>query len=162
MTFLVENDHDAYARILVDGLQDVLQELHAIDLLDLVSFIRFSQYTAIEDLLQSSTELFFKEGTLTFAWNASVEMDWGDVPTVTLAMEFSHLTVSVFFDLSLRAMDQVVRVEGILFDPDCRDPLEKLKRLSRAVSDAHLPRQRVRPSLGLYLPKGPGNSDPRA
>lgn len=139
MTFIVEHEQQAYARLIADGLTDVLNELHAIDLVDLVSFIRFDRYPALDDLLQSATELFFKEGTVTFAWNAWVDMAWGDVPTVTLGMEFNHLTVSVFFNLTLKAMEQAVEVVGILFDPECHNPTERRRRLARAIADAHLP-----------------------
>lgn len=140
MTFLVEHEQHAYARIIGDGLKDVLKELREIDLLDLVSFIRFDRYAAIEDLLQSSTELFFKEGTFTFAWNAGVDMAWGDVPSVTLGMEFNHLTVSVFFNLTLKAVEQTVEVMGVLFDPESYDPVERRRRLRQAIADARLAR----------------------
>jgi hypothetical protein len=140
LSYLVENQYDAYARVLTDGLQDVFEELHAIDPVDLVTHVRLGEYAAIEDLLLSSTELFFREGSLTFAWTASARIEWGNVPAVTLGMEFTHMSVSVFFDLSLRAMDQVVSIGSILFDPECHEPQERLKRLTRAVADAHLPR----------------------
>ena len=153
MTSLVEHEQQACARLIADGLRDVLRELHAIDLVDLVSFIRFDRYPALEDLLQSATELFFKEGTFTFAWNAGVEMAWGDVPSVTLGMEFNHLTVSVFFNLTLRAMDQAVEVVGILFDPECHDPAERRRRLGQAITEAHLPRAPAGRLPRLSLPR---------
>jgi hypothetical protein len=143
LTYLVENDFGAYGRIIADGLADVFEELHAIDLADLVGHIRFDQHAAIEDLLQSATELFFKDGTLTFAWHARVDMPWDGVPTVTLGMEFKHQTVSVFFNMSFQARDHVVQVVGILFDPDCRDAGERRFRLRQALVDAHLPRKAV-------------------
>jgi hypothetical protein len=157
LTYQIDANSGAYACILENGLKDVVDELHEIDPVDLVSFIRFGSFSAIEDLLQSSTELFFKEGTLTFAWTAGVEMDWGDVPTVTLGMEFHHRMVSVFFNLSLRALDRMVVVGGILFDPECHDPIEKLDRLSEAVADAHLPKRVAVPSSQIpRLPRDGG------
>jgi hypothetical protein len=143
LTYLVENDFGAYGRIIADGLADVFEELHAIELVDLVGHIRSSEYAAIEDLLQSSTELFFKDGTLTFAWNARVDLPWDGVPTVTLGMEFKNQTVSAFFNMSFQAHEQVVQVVGILFDPECRDAAERRFRLRQALVDAHLPRKAV-------------------
>jgi hypothetical protein len=156
LTFLVENEQNAYARLIADGLKDVLDELHAIDLVDLVSFIRFDRYAAIEDLLQSSTELFFKDGSFTFGWNAWVDMAWGDMPSVTLGMEFNHPTVSVFFNLTLKAMEQAVEVVGVLFDPECPTAHERRRRLRQAIADAHLPRMQTRKPPRLAAPrKGP-------
>lgn len=156
MTSLVENEQNAYARLIEDGLKDVLEELHAIDLVDLVSFIRFDRYAAIEDLLQSSTELFFKDGSFTFAWNAGVDMAWGAMPSVTLGMEFNHPTVSVFFNLTLKAMEQAVEVLGVLFDLECPTAAERRRRLRQAIADAHLPRMQAPPSARLTPPrKGP-------
>lgn len=153
MTFLVENDYGAYGRILAGGLEEVFRELHAIDLVDLVGHIRFGQHAAIEDLLESSTELFFRDGTLTFAWDACVDLPWDGVPTVTLGMEFKHQTVSVFFNVALQAQTHVVQVVGILFDPDCRDPAERRCRLRQAITDAHLPRRTARLVNGAPSPR---------
>ena len=149
MTYLVENDYGAYGRIIAEGLAEVFEELHAIDLVDLVGHIRFGQHAAIEDLLQSSTELFFKDGTLTFAWDARVDLPWDSVPTVTLAMEFKHQTVSVFFNMSFQARAHLVQVVGILFDPDCRDDAERRYRLRQAMVDAHIPRKAIGRLNGL-------------
>ncbi|MDX7950351.1 hypothetical protein P7D22_04060 [Lichenihabitans sp. Uapishka_5] len=157
MTFLVENEQNAYARLIADGLRDVLEELHAIDLVDLVSFIRFDRHAAIEDLLQSSTELFFKEGTITFGWNAWVDMAWGDMPSVTLGMEFNHRDVCVFFNLTLRAMEQAVEVVAVVFDPECPEPAERRRRLKKALSDALLPRAARRLPV-LPLRRGSGRA----
>ena len=154
MTYLVDNDYGAYGGIIAAGLAEVFEEMHAIDLIDLVGHIRFGQHAAIEDLLQSSTELFFKDGTLTFGWDARVDLPWDAVPTVTLGMEFKHQTVSVFFNMSFQARNHVVQVVGILFDPDCRNAGERRFRLRQALVDAHLPRKAIRRLAGP-TPKGP-------
>ena len=99
MTYDAETDGGAYAAILADNLRDVAADLGAVDPVDLVSFIRFGCFTALEDLVQSSTELFFKHGTLTSAWTACVDLAWDSLPVVTLGLEFRHPGVSVFFDL---------------------------------------------------------------
>ena len=157
---LHRDDDGVFAAILSDGLKEVVDELRAIDPVDLVSYIRFGSLAAIDDLLQSSTELFFQEGTLTFGWRAGTDVRWGDLPTVTLGMEFTHRSVSVFFNLSLGTLDSMVEVCGILFDPDCRDPNERIARLSEAITDAHV--VRVLPgSLPGSLPR-PGGGRPFA
>ena len=154
MTISAESEREICADILARGIEDVVAELRVIDPVDLVSFIRFGSYLAIEDLLQSSAELFFKDATLTFGWSASVEMGWGETPRVTLGLEFRHRAVSVFFNLSIHAMDQIVQVTGIFFDAACPDPMERVTHLAEAVSDARLPR-RVAAVSGPLGPRSP-------
>lgn len=141
MSIEAESERKAFAMILLHGLREVIEELRAIDPVDLVSFVRFGSYAAIEDLLQSSTELFFRENTVSFGWTAAADMTWTEAPVVTLGMEFRHGPVSVFFDLSLRAVTQTVDVVGTLFDPLCHDPATRLTLLADAVADARLPKR---------------------
>jgi hypothetical protein len=146
-----ESEHGALAVILAHGLTDVVEELRAFDPVDLVSFVRFGSFAALEDLLQSSTELFFREHTLTFGWTAGVEMNWGEGPTVTLGMEFRHGPVSVFFDLALQPESYDIQVVSTLFDPGCSDPSMQLAILAEALADARLPK-RLAAVSGLRLP----------
>lgn len=152
MVLSIEHDSEraALANVLAAGIEDVVEELRVIDPADLVSFIRFGSYPALEDLLQSSTELFFKDGTLVFGWTADVDLSWGDLPTVTLGMEFRHRAVSVFFDLSIRAASRMVDIAGIQFETACQDANERVKQLAEALADAHLPR---RMPAGLAAPR---------
>ena len=136
-----ESESKAFAIIMAHSLADVADELRSIDILDLASFIRFGSFAAIDDLLQSSTELFFKDGSLTFGWTAAADLSWGETPVITLGMEFRHATVSVFFDLFLEATTQAVEIAWVLFDPACPEPEDRLRRLIEAVADAHLPKR---------------------
>ncbi len=151
MSIGAESERGAFAVILTHGLSGVIEELRTIDPIDLVSFVRFGSYAALEDLLQSSTELFFRENTVTFGWTAGVDLSWDQGPTVTLGMEFRQGDVSVFFDLSLSAATHSVDVVSVLFDPPCRDSAEQLAVLAEAVADAHLPK-RLAAVSGLRLP----------
>ncbi len=143
MTCFADPDPNAYAAILSDQLKDVADELRTIDLIDLAALIHGDSFAAIDDLLQSSAELFFKEGTLTFAWSAGIRLEWGDLPLVKLGLEFQNLTVSVFFDLMLDAIGQTVTVGGVLFDAPRDDGLTNAGRLIQALADARLPGTRV-------------------
>ena len=126
MTKYFETDLECYSAILSDNLRDVATELRTIDLVDLVSYIRFGSFATLDDLIQSSTELFYKAGTISFAWTARADIGWEDLPTVTVGLEFRHAAISVFFDLSLRAFDQSVKVCGIMFDDPVATPADKL------------------------------------
>ncbi|MGI4764077.1 MAG: hypothetical protein ACRYGP_03260 [Janthinobacterium lividum] len=130
-----------YATVLAEGLREVTADLRTIDPVDLVSFIRFGSHGAIEDLIQSSVELFFKHGTLISSWSACVDLAWDTYPLVTLGMEFRHPIVSVFFDLVLGAHAGEVVIQAVLFEEPEPDAAGGVDRLARAIADARLPRR---------------------
>lgn len=146
MTKYFEADLERYSAILSDNLQDVATELRTIDLVDIVSYIRYGSFATLDDLVQSSTELFFRSGTISFAWTARVELGWEEPPIVTVGMEFRHHAISVFFDLTLRADQQSVKVCGILFDDPVGTPAEKLGVLASAIAAARMPASAVEPA----------------
>ena len=146
MTKYFEADLERYSAILSDNLQDVAAELRTIDLVDIVSYIRYGSFATLDDLIQSSTELFFRSGTISFAWTARVDLGWEDPPIVTIGMEFRHHAISVFFDLTLRADQQSVKVCGILFDDPVGTPAEKLGVLASAIAAARMPASTVEPA----------------
>lgn len=135
---------------MADGLKDVAADLRTIDLVDMVSYVRFGSYATIEDLVHSSTELFFRQGTLTFAWSAGIDMTWSEPAMITMGMEFRSSAISVFFDLTLRAFDESVKVCAILFEEPVAEPADKVIRLSQAIADARLT---DRSSCSLQAPR---------
>lgn len=141
MTYVAEPDDSAYATVLADSLREVTADLRTIDPVDLVSFIRFGSYGAIEDLVQSSAELFFKHGTLISGWSACVDLAWDSLPLVTLGLEFRHPIVSVFFDLLLGARGGDVAVRAVIFEEPVADRAGALSLLSRAIGESRLPRR---------------------
>lgn len=154
MTYLAEPDDGAYAAVLADSLRDVAADLRTIDPVDLVSFIRFGSFPAIEDLIQSSAELFFKHGTLCSAWTACVDLAWDSLPLVTLGLEFRHPLVSVFFDLLLGARGDDVAVRSLMFEEPVADLASGLDRLARALAEARLPRRAAGRAAALGLVPG--------
>ncbi len=129
----------AYASLLEHNLREVADELRTVDVIEIVTFIQSESYAALEDLLQSCSELFFRDGTLTFAWSAEMSVSWDNLPFVKLGMEFRGGGVSVFFDFALSAFDSAVEVAGILFDHDRASGETDLDRLAGALADARLP-----------------------
>ena len=157
MTQFIQTNLGQCSTVLADGLKDVATELRTIDLVDIVSYIRFGSFATLEDLVHSSTELFFRPGTLSFAWSAGVDLGWEEPPAVTMGMEFRHTDVSVFFDLSLRASDESVKVSGILFDGPTGGAEETVSRLTQALAEARLPeRQSFRPTVSIAAPRQKG------
>ena len=80
---------------------DVATELRLADPTELFLMIRGDQAANIADLVNSSSELFFKSGALKYALSAGCELRWESAPTVRLDLEFRHATVTVFFRLTI-------------------------------------------------------------
>jgi hypothetical protein len=129
----------ARERALAAGVKVVADELRLVDLADFVSYIRAEQFANIEDILNSSVELYFKQGTLTFGWAADLCVDWGQAPKITLDMEFRHLSVLAFFGLSIETEDSSVEIRFISFEEAADDPAENTRRLVDAIANARLP-----------------------
>ena len=91
----------AREQIIADALVDVASELRLTDAAELMSMIRNDQAANIADLVNSSTELFFKSGTLRYALSASFKAPWDATPTVEIDMEFRHAAVCAFFRLKI-------------------------------------------------------------
>ena len=126
-------------RALAEGVKLVADELRLVDLADFVSYIRAEQFANIEDILNSSVELYFKPGTLTFGWAADLSVDWGRPPKIVLDMEFRHLSVLAFFGLSIEAEASSVEIRFISFEEAAQDPAENTQRLVEAIADARIP-----------------------
>lgn len=125
-------------KALADGLRDVAAELRLIDATDLVAYLRTEQFGNIANLVNSSTELYFKPGTLGFVRSGEVQLRWGEPPTVALDMEFRHLGVSVFFRLLLQALQAGVEITYISFAPGSDGLADETQRLVDAIADARL------------------------
>jgi hypothetical protein len=125
-------------QIIADALVDVASELRLTDAAELMSMIRDDQAANIADLVNSSTELFFKSGTLRYALSASFRVPWDATPTVEIDMEFRHATVCAFFRLKIGQRRAGVEIIDILFDEHGLDDLAKAERLFAALESARL------------------------
>ena len=132
-----------YARVVEENIAEFIDEILAIDLADLASFIRMESFPNIDDLVNSSTELTFRAGMLVFSWSAAVDLRWEAVPSVTLGMEFRHPAVSLFFNLRLGTAGPLVEVLGIVFERPDPDPIARLRA---AFAEARLVDKAPRPS----------------
>lgn len=125
-------------KALAEGLKDVASELRLIDAVDLVTFIRAEQFGNVETLVNSSTELFYKPGTISFGSSGDVDLKWGGAPSVALDMEFHHMRVNVYFRLLLKSLHAGVEINHIVFEDASPDPDENTRRLIEAIADARL------------------------
>ena len=128
----------AREQIIADALVDVASELRLTDAAELMSMIRNDQAANIADLVNSSTELFFKSGTLRYALSASFKAPWDATPTVEIDMEFRHAAVCAFFRLKIGQRRAGVEIIDILFDEQGLGDFAKADRLSAALKSARL------------------------
>lgn len=132
------------AELLANALRDTVAELRLIDPGDLIGYIRSKQWANIADLVQSSSELFFREGTLTFGCTADFSVDWATPPTIALDMEFQSNAVSAFFTLFLERVESLVELKTVWFATQPESAEDGTALLVRAIADARLPTAHVR------------------
>ena len=125
-------------RVIAAALVDVASELRLTDVAELINLIRNDEAANLADLVNSSTELFYKSGTLRYALTASFKAPWDATPEVALDMEFRHASVSAFFRLTIGRRRAGVEIIDVLFDEDGLDERAKVERLSAALASARV------------------------
>jgi hypothetical protein len=133
-----------HEKVVADGIVDVATELRLADASELMFLIRNNQDANIADLVNSSTELFFKPGALKYALSAGCSVGWDSAPTIALDMEFRNAGVCVFFRLMLGRFRAGVEVIDIIFDEKGLAQAEKTQRLAEAMALARLPVKRAK------------------
>jgi hypothetical protein len=126
-------DHE---RLIADAIVEVATELRLSDPTEFILLVRGEQEANIADLVNSSSELFFKKGSLRYALSADCSLSWGSTPSVTLDMEFRHARVTAFFRLTLGGSRARVEVLDVLIEADDGDAAARLRD---ALADAKLP-----------------------
>jgi hypothetical protein len=125
-------------QIIADALVGFASELRLTDAAELMSMIQNDYAANLADLVNSSTELFFKSGTLRYALSASFKAPWDATPTVEIDMEFGHAAVCAFFRLTIGQRRAGVEIQDILFEERGLDDFAKAERLFEAFEAARL------------------------
>jgi hypothetical protein len=125
-------------KALADGLREVASELRLVDPADYIAFIRTEQFGNLRNLVNSSTEMFFKPGTICFGLSGEVELPWGCAPCIALDMEFHHLNVSAYFRLVLQSLQAGIEISYVSFEGGSDDPDKNTQRLVEAIEDARI------------------------
>jgi len=105
-----------HERVIADAIVDVATELRLSDPTEFILLVRGEQEANIADLVNSSSELFFKKGSLRYALAADCSLSWGSTPSVMLDMEFRHDRVTAFFRLTLGGARARVEVLEVLIE----------------------------------------------
>src|SRR5262245_59990406 len=125
-------------KALAEGMRDVASELRLIDPADFVAFLRTEQFGNIKSLVNSSTEMFFRPGTISFGLSGEVDLSWGSPPCVSLDMEFRNMNVSAYFRLILQEFHAGIEISYVSFEGGAEDPDVNTQRLVEAIAEARL------------------------
>lgn len=126
------------AKIIAEGIKEVAAELRLINVADFISFIHCEQFGNIRDIINSSMELYFKHGTLSYGCAADYEIEWDQLPAIVLDLEFHHHQVVASFSLQLRAHHAAVSIRSISFGEPSSSPELDTLQLVEAIADARL------------------------
>jgi hypothetical protein len=135
----LRNKHTAEREeILAEGIQKVVAELRLVEVIDYVAFLRMDLVGNVADIVNSSSQLYLKAGTLRFGNEGDVHLGWGSMPSIDLAMEFHHQDITVHFRLGLAATKASVTITFMVFADQEADPDINTARLQAAIDDARL------------------------
>ncbi len=132
----MEADLADHEKALADAIVDVATELRLSDPTEFILLVRGEQAANISDLVNSSSELFFKKGALRYGLSADCALGWGSTPSVSLDMEFNHDRVTAFFRLIIGGSRAAVEVVDVFFDEETGP--HDAERLRRAIAAARL------------------------
>jgi hypothetical protein len=129
-------DRAEHEKVLALGLKEVAAELRLIEAADLVSYIHTGRFGNVRSLVNASTEMYFKPGTMSFRQSGRVRLSWDREPSVVLDMEFRHSAVDVYFQLLLEAEEAGVEIDYISFSREPSDMEGDTQRLIDAIANA--------------------------
>ncbi|MCI0598198.1 MAG: hypothetical protein L0Y50_13635 [Beijerinckiaceae bacterium] len=126
------------ASVLSKVFEPVAAELRLVNAADYIAYIHQEKFANIQDIVNSSSELLFQPGTLTFGWGADFDLDWNSLPVILLDMEFRHRTVWLAFKLILDAQQTKITVDYLSSGQPTVGQKEDFALLMEALGDARL------------------------
>lgn len=140
---MIRQPHTAVREMIVArAIEEVASELRLVDIADYVAYIRLERFSAIADIVDSASELFFMPGTLCFGHGGSANVDWSGNPEILLDMQLKPGGVTVYFTLKLANLTAAVDVNYVAFEECSDDPEENSRFLETAIAAARLKTQR--------------------
>lgn len=122
--------------LLVECVKDFAADLQLVDPSDLIAYVRLERYANLNDLIQSSMELFFKPDTFKFGYGGECFVNWAERPRVSLDMEFVHPSVSLQFRLLLEDRICGVSIDRIVYANSDGDVVGNTRLLESALKDS--------------------------
>jgi hypothetical protein len=130
----------AYETVLAEGLKGFLSELIMVNGGVMLSYICNNQHAHLDDIITSAMECAIKPGRLHYGNEAEIDFDWGEAPSVAIAMELRDEKLTAFFRVILGADHVGVDIRGIHFVDQAGGAEDDLRRFAAAVADARLRR----------------------
>jgi hypothetical protein len=124
--------------MLADGLKDFLAELSMVNGGVMVSYICNHHHANLDDIIGSSTEHRIKPGRLIYASDAQVDFDWGEAPSVSLAMELRDEHLTAFFNVIFGGDHVAIDLNAIHFSRGSGSARDNLRMFAASVADARI------------------------
>jgi len=123
---------------IASALADFIEDLKLVDVVDFIAYIRTDQHGNIEELIKTSAELFFKDGSLRYSMAAQAEVEWDETPKISLDLEFFNKGVWIYFTAVLASPDNAVNVSYVEVPDAAGDRAKETELLLEALKDARL------------------------
>ena len=124
--------------VLADGLKEFLAELAMVNGGVMVSYICNHHHANLDDIIGSSTEHRIKPGRLFYASDSQVDFDWGEAPSVSIAMELRDERLTAFFNVIFGGDHVAIDLNGVHFADGRGNPHDNLRLFAAAVADARI------------------------
>ena len=132
---IARREHES---LLASAIRPVAGELRLVDVGELVAAVWARRFANLQDVIDSSAELYFRPGTLSFGWSADVSLGWAVPPSIGLEMEFQNRGLTVFFRLGLEGACASISIRRVLWGEPCDGLGEEIRRLAQAIADARI------------------------
>jgi hypothetical protein len=133
----LESDRQRQEAI-AEALADFIEDLKLVDVIDFIAYIRTDQHGNIEELIKTSAELFFKDGSLRYSMAASADVEWESTPKISLDLEFFNKGVWIYFTAVLAWPDNAVNVSYVEVPDAGGSKARETEMLLEALKDARL------------------------
>ena len=124
--------------MLADGIKDFLSELAMVNGGVMVAYICNHHHGNLDDIIGSSTEHRIKPGRLIYASDAQVDFDWGEAPSVSIAMELRDDRLTAFFNVIFGGDHVAIDLNAIHFSGGAGSARDNLRLFAAAVADARV------------------------
>ncbi len=124
--------------MLADGLKEFLAELAMVNGGVMVSYICNHHHANLDDIIGSSTEHRIKPGRLFYASDAQVDFDWGEAPSVSIAMELRDERLTAFFNVIFGGDHVAIDLNAVHFAGGPGTTRDNLRLFAATVADARV------------------------
>lgn len=133
-----EFDKPASEEVIARSIVDVASELRLVDASVMVTMIQNGREASISDLVNSSTEMYFRSGTLQYALSAQCRVCWEEPPTVGIDLEFRYDNVTAYFKLTIGRDKAGVELIHLNIDGDADTADARARCLELAMANARV------------------------